>query len=108
MNYDENFVTRKTKSIVTGTDYRIDYIVKNEPGKKVDSITATVVQVGTEGEGEQKREKLIRIGNACVDSSSNRTYFAIEKHAEVKVENQAKIAAQFYADAKTILAEPIV
>ena len=43
------------------------------------------------------------MGNACVDVTNNRTYFAIERHAEVTADNQAALAAQYFADVKSIL-----
>lgn len=103
--YSEQFETRKATTNVAGTgaNYRIDYIVRNPVGETVNSITATVSQVTTEGEGETAKEKLTRVGNACVDVDNNRTYFAIEKHAEVTADNQAAIAAQYFADVKSIL-----
>lgn len=108
MNYSENFVTRKTKSEVAGAgaNYRIEYIVRNEPKKAVNSITATISKVTTEG--TPAVEKLTRVGNACLDMDNNRNYFAIERQADVTVDNQLKIATQYFADIKAILAEPIV
>lgn len=103
--YNEQFETKKatTNVAVADANYRIDYIVRNPVGEPVNSITATVSQVTTEGEGDKKTEKLTRVGNACVDVDNNRNYFAVEKHSAVTVDNQAAIAAQYYADVKSIL-----
>lgn len=105
--YSEQFETRKATTNVAGTGaaYRIGYIVRNPVGEAVKSITATLSQVATEGEEEAQTEKLTRIGNACVDIENNRNYLAFEKHAEVSADNQAAIAAQYFADVKLILAE---
>lgn len=103
--YSEQFETRKATTNVAGTgvNYRIEYIVRNPVGAAINSITATVSQVTTEGDGEAQTEKLTRVGSACVDVTNNRNYFAIEKHTEVTAENQAAIAAQYFADVKLIL-----
>lgn len=103
--YSEQFETKKATTNVAGTgaNYRIEYIVRNPVGAAINSITATISQVATEGEGETQTEKLTRVGNACVDVTNNRTYFAIERHAEVTADNQAALAAQYFADVKLIL-----
>lgn len=103
--YSEQFETKRATTNVAGTNanYRIEYIVRNPTGQPINSITATISQVTTEGEGEQAKEKLTRVGNACVDVDNNRTYFAIERHAEVSADNQAALAAQYFADVKSIL-----
>lgn len=49
-----------------------------------------------------------RVGNACVDVANNRNYLAFAKHLEVIVDNQQKIATQYFTDIKSILSEPIV
>lgn len=105
INYSESFETRKATTNVAGTgaNFRIDYIVRNPSGQPVNSITATLSQVTTEGTGEQAKEKLTRIGSACVDIDNNRNYFAIEKHAEVAADNQSAIATRYFADVKSIL-----
>ncbi len=103
--YSEQFETRKATTNVAGTgaDYRIEHIVRNPVGGAISSITSTILQVTTEGEGETQTEKLTRVGNACVDVTNNRNYLAIERHAEVSADNQAAIAAQYFADVKSIL-----
>ena len=90
--YSEQFETKKATTNVAGTgaNYRIEYIVRNPVGAAINSITATISQVATEGEGETQTE-------------NNRTYFAIERHAEVTADNQAALAAQYFADVKSIL-----
>lgn len=105
--YSEKIETKRATTDVAGTgaNYRIEYIVRNPVGAAIDSVIATVSQVTTGGEGEAQTEKLTRVGNACVDVTNNRTYFAIEKHAEVTADNQAAIAAQYFADVKSILTE---
>lgn len=105
ITYSENFVTRKAVSDITGTgaDYRIEYIVRNPEGGPVKTIVATISQVTSEG--EPAVEKLTRVGNASVDIANNRNYLAFEKHAEVTADNQAAIAAKYFADVKEILAE---
>lgn len=105
INYTEKFETKKATTTVAGTgaNYRIDYIVRNPVGGAVNSITATVSQVTTEGEGSSQTEKLTRVANACVDVANNRNYFAVERHAEVSIDNQAAVAARYFADVKLIL-----
>lgn len=104
-NYSEQFETKKATTNVAGTgaNYRIEYIVRNPAGQPINSITATISQVTTEGEGEQAKEKLTRVGNACVDVDNNRNYIAFEKNKEVSADNQAKVVAQYFADVKSIL-----
>lgn len=103
--YSEQFETKKATTNVAGTgaNYRIEYIVRNPVDRPINSITASILQVTTEGEGETQTEKLTRVGNACVDVTNNRTYFAIERHTEVTADNQAALAAQYFADVKSIL-----
>lgn len=103
INYTEQFETKKATTKVAGinADYRIDYLVRNPAGKPVDSITATIYQVSAEGETQM--EKMSRVGNACVDVESNRSYFAIEKLSQVSAGNQSAIAAQYFSDVKSIL-----
>lgn len=105
IEFNENFVTRKATTNVAGTgaNYRIEYIVRNPADAAISSITAIISQVTTEGEGEAATEKLTRIGDACVDVTNNRNYFAIARHEEVSADNQAAIAAQYFADVKSIL-----
>ena len=52
--YSEQFETKKATTNVAGTgaNYRIEYIVRNPVGAAINSITATISQVATEGEGE--------------------------------------------------------
>lgn len=106
MNYREQFVTKKATSDVAGSgaNYRIEYIVRNPTDAAINSITATLSEVTTEGQGEQSKEKLVRVGNACVDMDNNRNYLAFEKHSQVTADNQATIAARYFADVKSILA----
>ena len=103
--YSEQFETRKATTNVAGTgaNYRIEHIVRNPAGQPINSITATISQVNVEGEGDARTEKLVRVGNACVDVVHNRNYLAFERHAEVSADNQAAIAAQYFADIKSIL-----
>ena len=103
--YSEQFETRKATTDVTGTgaNFRIEHIVRNPAGQPINSITATISQVNVEGEGDARTEKLVRVGNACVDVVHNRNYLAFERHAEVSADNQAAIAAQYFADIKSIL-----
>lgn len=103
INYTEQFETKKATTNVAGinANYRIDYLVRNPSGKPVDSITATIYQVSAEGETQM--EKMSRVGNACVDVESNRSYFAIEKLSQVTVGNQSILAAQYFSDVKSIL-----
>lgn len=105
IEFNEDFVTRKATTNVAGTgaNYRIEYTVRNPTGAAINSITATISQVTTEGEGEAAKEKLTRIGDACVDMDNNRNYFAISKHEEVSADNQTSLAAQYFADVKSIL-----
>lgn len=105
--YSEQFEIKKATSNVTGTgaNYRIEYIVRNPVGGAVKTITATISKVTTEGDSGSQTEKLTRIGNAAVDIANNRNYLAIERHAEVTADNQAAIAAQYFADVKSILTE---
>ena len=107
MNYNQEYVTRKATTNVAGTgaNYRIEYIVLNPKDAAIDSITATIFQVITEGEGEAAKEKLTEIGSGSINMGRNRTYFSIEKYDSVTLDNQAAIAAQFFADLKSILAE---
>lgn len=103
--YSEKIETKKATTNVAGTgaNYRIEYIVRNPVGAAINSVAATISQVTTQVEGEAQTEKLTRVGNACVDVTNNRNYFAFEKHAEVTADNQAAIAAQYFADVKLIL-----
>lgn len=103
--YSEQFETRKATTNVAGTgaNYRIEHIVRNPVGQPINSITATISQVTVEGERDAQTEKLVRVGNACVDVANNRNYLAFERHAEVSANNQATIAAQYFADVKLIL-----
>lgn len=103
--YSEQFETRKATTDVAGTgaNFRIEHIVRNPAGQPINSITATISQVNVEGEGDVRTEKLVRVGNACVDVVHNRNYLAFERHAEVSADNQAAIAAQYFADIKSIL-----
>ncbi len=105
IDFKEKVVTKKATTNVAGTgaNYRIDYIVRNPVDAAINSITATISQVTTEGEGEAATEKLTRIGDACVDVDNNRNYFAISRHEDVSADNQAAIAAQYFADVKSIL-----
>lgn len=105
INYSESFETRKATTDVAGSgvNFRIEYIVRNPTDAPVNSITATISQVSAEGEGEAAKEKLTRVGNACVDVDNNRNYLAFERHAEVSADNQAAVAAQYFADVKLIL-----
>ena len=103
--YSEQFETRKATTDVAGTgaNFRIEHIVRNPAGQPINSITATISQVNVEGEGDARTEKLVRVGNACVDVVHNRNYLAFERHVEVSADNQAAIAAQYFADIKSIL-----
>ena len=71
--YSEQFETRKATTNVAGTgaNYRIEHIVRNPVGQPINSITATISQVTVEGERDAQTEKLVRVGNACVDVANN-------------------------------------
>lgn len=103
INYTEQFETKKATMDVAGinANFRIDYLVRTPAGKPVDSITATIYQMSAENENQM--DKMVRVGNACVDIESNRSYFAIERLSQVTVNNQAVIAAQYFSDVKSIL-----
>lgn len=105
INYSESFETRKATTDVSGSgaNFRIEYIVRNPTDAAVNSITATISQVTTEGADGAQTEKLTRVGNACVDIDNNRNYLAFERHVEVSADNQAAVAAQYFADVKSIL-----
>lgn len=100
MEYTEQFETKKAVSLVVcrNTQFSIDYVIRKPIGASVNNITASISLVTAEDTGIQNR-----IGNAYVDVDNNRNYFAIDKSAEIVIDDQAAVVAQYFKDIKSIL-----
>lgn len=108
MDYNEIKSVKTASQNLTAEEktYRIDYVVTDiQSNGTTESISATAYEVTTTGEGEAAVTTSTRVGSGYLNVSGNRNYFAIEKHSSVSMDAQAAVAAQFFADCKSVLAD---
>lgn len=103
MNYESQKITRTFKSnVINGTNkYRLSYTVSNAVNEPVDNITATIVKVSEDDNGE----KTTRVGGGNMSVADGRSYISFEKTADMTSEDYAGISAQFYHDVESVLSE---